>query len=61
MFIKGHCYLQGVCEQADLLDFCASLIYYLFFQVKLFSTKKKSKISQGLISIKTKLLHVAQN
>ena len=27
MFIKGHCYLQGVCEQADLLDFCAFLIF----------------------------------
>ena len=34
---------------------------YLFFLVNLFSKEKKSKISKGLISIKIKLLHVAQN
>lgn len=58
-FIKGYCYrvyLQCVCEQADLLDFCASLLFVFSGEIKLFSKAKKSKINQGL-----KLLHVAQN
>ena len=40
-FIKGYCYLQCVCEQADLLDLCASLIICFFWWN--YSVKKKVK------------------